>query len=172
MFRSRALFAAALLSLCTLPALAAPLVGQLSFDSLNAAALNHYPDSVLSDIAVQSAADGSLLYRVELLDTRGHRRELVLDARSGSLLQEKERNQGGNAGLPSGLVPGSRLPSFDGLNEVAFKRYPGSLVDRASLRRINDGRLLYNMWLTDASGVQRQLVIDAGNSNVLTDRKI
>ena len=42
----------------------------------------------------------------------------------------------------------------------------------ASLRRINDGRLLYNMWLTDASGVQRQLVIDAGNSNVLTDRKI
>lgn len=155
-----------LLTLLSLPLQASP-----SFDELKSAALRHHPDTMVSDIAQQPGDSAGEQYRLRLRDARGNQRELVLDA-SGKLLKDNERKLQSGATLPMGWVPGEQQPSFDRLNRIALERYPGGEVSRASLRQISGGRTLYDLQMTDALGLLRQLVIDAHSSEVLTDRRM
>lgn len=161
---------AGLLSLCMMQSvLAAETV--LSFDALNTAALSHHPDNMVSDVQVERGNDGRLLYKVELRDASGTRRTMVLDATSRTLLWEDERQMHSVATLPVGWKAGE-LPSFDRLNALALQRYPGGRVGHVSLRRVGDGRLLYEAQLADVKGHRRQLMIDSARGEILTDRQI
>lgn len=153
-----------------LPSLQAASPG-VSFDELNAVALSHHPDSMVSDVQLQTGNDGRQLYKAELRDAQGIRRQMVLDATSRTLLWEDERQMHSIATLPLGWIPGEKLPSFDQLNRLALQHYPGGRVIQASLRRIGDGRLLYDLLLKDGSDVRHQMVIESTSLAVLTNRR-
>ena len=142
-----------------------------SLDSLNAAALSLHPDSMVSEGRLLWGNNGPLLYKVELRNPQGLRREMVLDATSSTMLWEEERQLHSAATLPLGWQPGDGLPSFDRLVTLARVRYPQAEIEVVSLRRIGDGRLLCRLHLKDASGKRRELVIDNDSAEIITDRE-
>lgn len=140
----------------------------LSFDQLNALAIQHHPGSLVVEAELERE-DGRLAYQVRLHDVQGTRHDLVLDALSGQLLQDRGRSLGNR--LPIGLHAGERAPSWDELNARALLAFPGGQIKEGSLRRMGDGRLLYEVDLDDAEGKEHELVLNALTGELISSRR-
>lgn len=142
-----------------------------SLDALNRVALSFHPDSMVSEGRMLVGNDGRLLYKVEIRNAQGLRREMVLDATSSTMLWEEERQLHSTATLPLGWHPGDELPSFDRLASLARERHPQSEIWRVSLRRVGGGRLLARLTIRDVTDTRRELVIDSTRGEIITDRE-
>lgn len=152
--------------------LAAPLLqaapATLSFDQLNQLALQRHPGTLVVEAALDEEG-GRLVYEVELHDRQGMRHELELDALSGELIRDRGTQL--STRIPLSLQAGEQLPSWDALNARALEGFAGGRVTEASLRRVGDGSLLYEVEIEDATGEDHELVLEAASGRVVSQRR-
>ncbi|CAD0264791.1 PepSY domain-containing protein [Pseudomonas veronii] len=62
----------------------------MPFDKLNAAAVAKHAGAQITDTELDHNNSGVLVYEVELTDTAGKRFEVKLDAKTGTVLEDKQ----------------------------------------------------------------------------------
>ncbi|MBI6555807.1 PepSY domain-containing protein [Pseudomonas veronii] len=62
----------------------------MPFDKLNAAAMAKHAGAQITDTELDHNNSGVLVYEVELTDTAGKRFEVKLDAKTGTVLEDKQ----------------------------------------------------------------------------------
>ena len=62
----------------------------MPFDKLNAAAVAKHAGAQITDTELDHNNSGVLVYEVELTDTAGKRCEVKLDAKTGTVLEDKQ----------------------------------------------------------------------------------
>ena len=62
----------------------------MPFDQLNAAAVAKHAGAQITDTELDHNNSGVLVYEVELTDTAGKRFEVKLDAKTGTVLEDKQ----------------------------------------------------------------------------------
>ena len=145
----------------------------LSFDAINRLALARHPGSLVTEVALQPAeAAQPAQAHVVLHGPEGLRNELQIDLASWTILKDEQKSLQSAAMLPLALGRGEQLPSWDVLNALVLKVHPGGRVVDASLRRVSHGGLLYEVEVLDAAGKEFELVLEADDGRVLSDRAI
>ncbi|MFV0277439.1 MAG: PepSY domain-containing protein [Parahaliea sp.] len=94
------------------------------------------------------------VYEVEVLDARQRKREVLVDARSGAIVELDE------APVVGGLMP---LPAL--LRQLA-ERFPGYIED-VELENGGGGRMVYELKLVQDNARRMDLVVDAGSGEIV-----